>query len=119
MKIKRYVNKDSRSALAQVRAEMGADAVILSNKKVNGMVELVAARDFDETALQNKLLASATEASAADAPSLVDLQREMEKLRGLVEGELSQMAWRDMADRPSAKSALKSRLARLGLSRAL
>ncbi|MCB1679677.1 MAG: flagellar biosynthesis protein FlhF [Halioglobus sp.] len=119
MKIKRYIDKDSRSAMARVRAEMGADAVILSNKNVNGQVELVAARDFDETALQSGLAASAAGEAASDAPSLVELQRELAKLRGLVEGELSQMQWREMAGRPSVKTALRSRLGKLGLSRAV
>ena len=55
MKIKRFLDKDSRSAMARVRAEMGGDAVILSSKNVNGQVELVAAMDFDEKALDNHL----------------------------------------------------------------
>ena len=38
MKIKRFVDKDSRSAMAQVRFELGADAVIPSNKNVDGRV---------------------------------------------------------------------------------
>ena len=48
MKIKRFVDKDSRSAMARIRAEMGADAVILSSKNVGDQIELVAAVDFDE-----------------------------------------------------------------------
>lgn len=119
MKIKRYVEKDSRSAMARVRAEMGADAVILSNKNVNGLVELVAARDFDEATLQTELAALPQAEAGPDAPSLIELQRELEKLRGLVEGELSQMSWRDMAARPPVKAALHKRLNKLGISRAL
>tara|TARA_R110002110_G_C13470513_1_gene720881 strand:- start:118141 stop:119271 length:1131 start_codon:yes stop_codon:yes gene_type:complete len=120
MKIKRFIDKDSRSAMARVRAEMGPDAVILSNKNVNGQVELMAATDFDEAALQGQMAAAApVMPPAADGPSLVELQRELEKLRGMVEGELSQMAWRDMAERPSSRAALASRLGKLGLSRAL
>lgn len=50
MKIKRFFAEDMRSAIAQVRETLGADAVILSNKSVNGGVELMAALDFDEKA---------------------------------------------------------------------
>ncbi|MDN3697858.1 MULTISPECIES: flagellar biosynthesis protein FlhF [Vibrio] len=45
MKIKRFFAKDMRSALLQVKEELGAEAVIMSNKKVAGGVEIVAAID--------------------------------------------------------------------------
>ncbi len=47
MKIKRYFAKDMRLALQQVKEELGAEAVIMSNKKVAGGVEIVAAVDGD------------------------------------------------------------------------
>lgn len=37
-----------RAALAQVKDTLGSDAVIMSNKKVNGGIEIVAAVDYDE-----------------------------------------------------------------------
>ncbi|MCE9680032.1 flagellar biosynthesis protein FlhF [Shewanella sp. AS1] len=48
MKIKRFLAKDMRSALAQVKETLGNDAVIMSNKKVTGGIEIVAAIDYDE-----------------------------------------------------------------------
>ncbi|GGB45267.1 flagellar biosynthesis protein FlhF [Oceanisphaera marina] len=48
MKIKRFFAKDMRSALAEVKEVLGADAVIMSNKKVSGGIEIVAAVDDDE-----------------------------------------------------------------------
>ncbi len=50
MKIKRYVAKDMRTALAQIKEELGADAVIMSNKKIPEGVELMAAIDGNEVA---------------------------------------------------------------------
>ncbi|EED27227.1 flagellar biosynthesis protein FlhF [Vibrio sp. 16] len=47
MKIKRFFAKDMRTALLQVKGELGDDAVIMSNKKVAGGVEIVAAVDSD------------------------------------------------------------------------
>lgn len=47
MKIKRFFAKDMRTALAEVKEALGADAVIMSNKKVTGGVEIVAAVDTD------------------------------------------------------------------------
>lgn len=48
MKIKRFFAKDMRAALAEVKEELGADAVIMSNKKVSGGIEIVAAVDDDD-----------------------------------------------------------------------
>jgi flagellar biosynthesis protein FlhF len=120
MKIMRFLDKDSRSALARIRAELGPEAVILSNKNVNGQVELMAAIDFDGSALEENLVtAPPAQAASAASPSLVDLQHELARLRGLLEGELSQMAWRDISSRPSTRATLYGRLIKLGLSRSL
>jgi flagellar biosynthesis protein FlhF len=48
MKIKRYTAASMREALAQVRAEQGADAVILSSRRGEDGVEVIAAVDYDE-----------------------------------------------------------------------
>ena len=50
MKIKRFVGKDMRSALAQIKEELGVDAVIMSNKKIPEGVELMAAVDYSQPA---------------------------------------------------------------------
>jgi len=47
MKIQRYLAKDMRTALTQVREALGPDAVILSSGKVGDEVEVVAAIDFE------------------------------------------------------------------------
>ena len=46
MKIKRFFAKDMRTALAEVKEVLGPDAVIMSNKKVSGVIEIVAAVDY-------------------------------------------------------------------------
>ncbi|MFM5680806.1 flagellar biosynthesis protein FlhF [Aeromonas veronii] len=46
MKIKRFFAKDMRTALAEVKETLGPDAVIMSNRKVTGGVEIVAAVDY-------------------------------------------------------------------------
>jgi flagellar biosynthesis protein FlhF len=48
MKIKRYMAESMRAALAQVRAEQGPDAVILSSRRVAEGIEVIAAVDYDE-----------------------------------------------------------------------
>lgn len=50
MRIKRTYAATMREALALVKKEQGADAVILGNKKVPGGVEILSAIDFDHQA---------------------------------------------------------------------
>ena len=52
MKIKRFHAVDVRQAIQEVRAVLGKDAVILSNTRVDGGVEIVAATDYDEKHFQ-------------------------------------------------------------------
>jgi len=49
MKIKRYTAPSMRIALDQVRIEQGADAVILSSRRIPEGIEVIAAVDYDET----------------------------------------------------------------------
>jgi flagellar biosynthesis protein FlhF len=48
MKIKRYTAPSMRAALALVRAEQGPDAVILSSRRSEEGIEVIAAVDYDE-----------------------------------------------------------------------
>ena len=47
MRIQRYIARDMRSALAQVREALGPDAVILSSGRIGNEVEVVAAIDME------------------------------------------------------------------------
>ncbi len=73
MKIKRFFAPDIRQAMRMVKEELGADAVIMSNKSVDGGVEIVAARDFDEQLIQSKLHKEAEPQQAATQTRKLDL----------------------------------------------
>jgi flagellar biosynthesis protein FlhF len=60
MRVKRFIADDMRTALREVREELGADAVILSNRKVNDQVEILAAMDYDEHLINHALGQSET-----------------------------------------------------------
>jgi len=47
MKVKRFIAADMRSAMAQVRENLGAEAVILSNRMIDEGVEILASNDYD------------------------------------------------------------------------
>src|SRR5580658_8191520 len=61
MKIKRYTAPSMRAALAQVRSEQGPDAVILSSRRGEEGIEVIAAVDYDEA-----LFVDATRQRGAD-----------------------------------------------------
>ncbi|MGJ8582145.1 MAG: flagellar biosynthesis protein FlhF [Psychromonas sp.] len=54
MKIKRFFAKDMRTAMVEVKEVLGPDAVIMSNKKVVGGIEIVAAVDYQSQAAEEK-----------------------------------------------------------------
>ncbi|GAL33204.1 flagellar biosynthesis protein FlhF [Vibrio maritimus] len=67
MKIKRFFARDMRQALLQVKEELGADAVIMSNKKVAGGVEIVAAIDGDTAQPERQMGSNALAAPSRSA----------------------------------------------------
>ncbi|OQX41587.1 MAG: flagellar biosynthesis protein FlhF, partial [Candidatus Sedimenticola endophacoides] len=143
MKIKRFFAKDIRQALRQVRETLGPDAVILSNRQVDGGVELVAAMDYQEAAFasvgraeppQERASAPARPEEAAPEageavperprarvewsqdPVLVEMRREMQSLRRMMENQLSGLSWRDLGDSRPTTQELYRRLMAIGLS---
>ena len=69
MQVKRFVADDMRTAMRLVKAEIGSDAVILSNRVVDDKIEILAARDYDESlinkALDQTLIESKPNSAAA------------------------------------------------------
>ncbi len=69
MKMKRYFAPDMRQAIRKVREDQGPDAVILSNRRVNGGVEIIAAVDYDQALVNRALGLKDSGAPAAPPPS--------------------------------------------------
>ncbi len=99
MNIRRFEADDTRSALRLVRAELGADAVILSNRSTEKGIEIISAVDFDETLLSGLKPATRPEIdgehsiqSSADAGtelgSIENLRTEIQSIKTLVEHQL-------------------------------
>jgi len=74
MKIKRFVAKDMRTALTEVKEFLGPDAIILSNKKVAGGVEIVAAVDPEAAPAKAQAAEVATPAAIATRTSRLDIR---------------------------------------------
>lgn len=149
MKIKRYFATDIRQAIRRVREEQGPDAVILSNRKVDGGVEIVAAVDYesfiadvgagpagghaapranggDGSAGRNQSRhEQAVEeivpdiAHSGGGNAIADMGHELRSLRGMLEHQLSGLAWGELGRRHPQRALLIRRLRELGLSAAL
>ncbi len=70
MNIRRFVAADMREALAAIRAELGPDAVMLSNRKLPSGVEVIAAMDYDDSLLAVAGEHGADPGDAAGAPEV-------------------------------------------------
>ncbi|GFZ86143.1 flagellar biosynthesis protein FlhF [Dyella caseinilytica] len=68
MKIKRFLAADMRQAMRDVRAEQGADAVILSTRRLEEGIEIIAAVDYDETLMREAVRHNTPSTEAARAP---------------------------------------------------
>lgn len=107
MKIKRFLAGSMREAIRHVREELGDDAVILSNRRVAGGLEVVAATDYDAALMQaavrrqDSTEPAGTAAKPAPAPlpvsapagapeDLLQLRREMSHMRRLLEQQAAQ-----------------------------
>jgi flagellar biosynthesis protein FlhF len=67
MKIKRFVAPDMRQAMREVREEQGPDAVILSTRRLDEGIEIIAAVDYDEALVRE---AARHGAAPAEPPAL-------------------------------------------------
>lgn len=122
MKIKRFFGADVRGVLQQVREIQGPDAVILSNRRMDGGVEIIAAIDYDEaaflqlseTTIQNEqaptrpvtpLLPSSAQGVGGrtrfpsiawmEDPVMAAVRQELQSVRTLLEDQLSQLTWQE------------------------
>ncbi len=73
MKIKRYLDKDMRNVLRRVREDQGPDAVILSNRRIDEGIEVIAAVDYDEALVRHAIGAPAKEEAVISSDVLAGL----------------------------------------------
>ena len=140
MKVKRFFAPDMRQAIQKVREDQGPDAVILSNRQVEGGIEIIAAIDYDDS-LMNPPAEAAADTVAADQadtttvsdkpataptgvnwtqdPAIVSMREEISQLRGLLENQLAHLAWHDRERREPLNAAVMRRLTSMELHRDL
>lgn len=107
MSVAKFVAANGREAMRKVREAMGPDAVVLSNRTVEGGVEIVAMRDADlgavsataipyaepQPAFTASIASAASIASTApvmhDAPAIGDLRGELASMRAMLERQFA------------------------------
>ena len=147
MRIKRFVAADMRGALRRIRDELGPDAVILSNGRCDEGIEVTAAVDDDAVALAPRTpsapplpftdsrppatararrseetasrVRAPSERSDTEATRLDAVSEEVRGLRSLLELQLSDLAFGDLARRQPMRATLVRRFGSLGLTRSV
>ena len=141
MKMKRFIAAGAHQAMEQVKDALGADALILSNRKVAEGVEIIAAVDYEDDLLSSARVSDAgappgDEVPAAvtrtvdndwippgaedavddsERPTLEGLHQEIRTLRSMLEVPLSKLVWTEMERRQPRRAAVLARLTELGL----
>lgn len=116
MKIKRFVAAGMRQAMQMVRDEQGPDAVIMSTRRLDEGIEIIAAVDYDEALVREAGLRAATvaEPSAPAGEPAAPARRPDTSIRDL----LTQLA-RPAADAAQAGPLIDDMRQELGSLRAM
>lgn len=120
MKIRRFVAADMKTALAQIKEELGADAVIMSNKKVVGGVEIMAAIDYypeqtkdDNTTQENITLGSIAQKPvtiSTGANAMRDVANDVVSLRQDTKTNITQLTENESAPVDSLSALLNRKV---------
>lgn len=101
MKVRRYFAKDMRSALAMVREQQGPDVIILSNRRVEGGVEILTAIEGEGLSSSDSSLESAPARGPLSSRPLPDAL----PIHSPAEGAPSPFVGDDFADEPQVSIA--------------
>src|SRR5882757_8914863 len=126
MNVKKFTAATSREALRKVRDALGPDAVILSNRPSDGVVEILALANDDAASLAAPAPAAAMAAPAADVIDMGRMQQmmaaaiaqakdsaavemsgmmsEIRAMRGMMETQLAELSWGSTQQREPQKA---------------
>lgn len=110
MHIKKFREKTIESALKKVRDAFGDDAIILSTKKFDEGVEVLAAIDFDADDLEKKLIENSLIKN-----ELGSLKRELSEIRSLFSSLCSDKALRKIAGLENGALGLYQGFLKMGI----
>ncbi|SIN95888.1 flagellar biosynthesis protein FlhF [Sulfurivirga caldicuralii] len=113
MKMRRFVAPTLKAALAEVKATLGPDAVILSSRQENGQYEVVAAMDDVEAPVS--LERPAAPRAPANSAELERLSSELQYMRQLLEQQMAGLAWGQAEQQAPQRVFLLKKLLNMGI----
>ncbi len=121
MNVQRFTGRTNKLALEQVRAAMGSEALILSNKRTAEGVEICAMLETGSTvsAIEQARHAGDGLAGGTNEIALAHLKRELTDLRETLHAALGERQWQDSAGKRPVIATIEQRLSTLGLPRPL
>jgi len=138
MNMKKFVAATSREALQRVRTELGADAVILSNRRVDEGVEIMALAGAEfagltqerapepigqapgrQPAAPPKSAPTAPASAPATALEQQGILSEIKSMRDMMQEQIACMSWSDMQQRDPQRTRMLRDLLNAGFSPAL
>ncbi|HUO44447.1 MAG TPA: flagellar biosynthesis protein FlhF [Burkholderiales bacterium] len=144
MNARKFFGANSSEALREVKRALGADAVVLANRRVGGQVEITALAPEALARLTSGASSSAAPPEAAPAalrknprggtpperpapppsaacsePSVAHLMSELKALRGTMESQLAGIAWSDLQRREPLRARLLREMLGSGFTPAL
>ena len=110
MERQHFCGQNNRLALEKVRASMGPDALIISNKKTKDGIRISATLDVGRS-LDKPVVESPTNEIV-----LGYLNKELKGLRSMLQEALGERSWQDAAGKDAVIATLEQRLSTLGLN---
>jgi flagellar biosynthesis protein FlhF len=148
MKVRKFTATSSREALRKVKEALGADAVILSNRQVDGLVEIMAMDDQSLTEIspqnksvneveaitkftprsnkysQNDQLQSSENINRSDEQfisknEMMTVMSEIRSMRGALESSMAEISWSNTQKRTPQKAEVLKEMLAAGFSASL
>ncbi len=93
MNLRKFLARDARSGLEQIKRELGPDAVVVTSRKMPEGIEFMAGRyhELEESAISH--ISRKSPAGVATADEGGAIKRELVKLRALLQNQLAGFAW--------------------------
>lgn len=128
MNIRKFVAPTARQALKDIRNELGDEAVILSNRKVDKGVEIIAVANEEQlSGIRNQGSGIGKKSSAVSQSSIPDprsailnpessILTEMKSMHNMLCQQLAALSWNDVQQRDPQRAALLRRMLNSGFS---
>src|SRR5690606_28794387 len=106
-------------ALRQVRLALGPDALIVSNRRVNGGVEILATDATSAQAAARTVSDASVPGAAAGADARVEVMVAIDEMRGALEARMDDLMWGNQLRRVPQAATLFQAMLGFGFSTAL